>query len=75
MRPLPVEVGGDEMRHDIRSADVTRVFPDLPPSPRSRNRFVRDCDERAYDAISAAHPGFTPPSRAPYAKQSGAPII
>lgn len=64
MRPPPLaDVGtAAAVRHDYDSADVRRVHPDLPVGDAAaRNRHVAACDARAYAAIRAHFPEFTPP--------------
>ena len=60
MPPAAVETGS-AFRHDILSADVRRVHPDLPDSPGARLRHVAECDARAYETIREELPLFRPP--------------
>lgn len=64
--PPSLEVPDDApCRRDVESADVRRVYPDLPGGAASeRNAYLRDRDERAYRAIATVFPQFRPPSAA-----------
>lgn len=63
-RPPCLQVEDDVFRHDILSADVRRVHPDLPlqGTPQDRHDHIRRCDMLAYSNIRDHFPGFTPPS-------------
>ena len=65
---LPPE---DHFHHDIDSADVARVHPDLPRDAAARRLHQARCDAEAYRRVRDAFPALTPPgARDQYASAS-----
>lgn len=67
---LTVTTDCDNVRTDLKSDDVQRVFPELSlgsdwgahrESVNRRVSLLRRCDESAYNRIRHAYPDFKPP--------------
>ena len=59
-RPPPVAVDDAVVRRDVDSADVRRVYPDLPATPAARNAFLARLDREAHATIRGRFPDFVP---------------
>ena len=60
---MPTVVVDDDapLRQDIDSDEARLAHPDLPDSPRARNRYLQARDRDAYATIRARVPGMVPP--------------
>ena len=55
-RPPPVRVDDGDVRRDVDSDDVRRVYPRLPATPAECNAMLRALDLDAYRATPSAFP-------------------
>ena len=72
IRPPPISIDDEEIRSDIKSDDVRKVYPDLPISfswsnhceiVKSRQQYLIMKDELAFQTIKKSYPKFQPPFR------------
>jgi hypothetical protein len=67
VRPPNIQVNDEQVRHDINSDDIRRIFPDLPVhedfriGAKMRIQYLKEKDLDAYNTIRDNFPDFRPP--------------